>query len=66
MEAFAGQLNGIIWSDALICLCLGAGLYFSIRTRFLQVRHFGHCDGWAGGRFLDVDGCLFGSLYRVY
>ena len=42
MEAFAGQLNGIIWSDALICLCLGAGLYFSIRTRFLQVRHFGH------------------------
>ncbi len=42
MEAFVGQLNGIIWSDALICLCLGAGLYFSIRTRFLQVRHFGH------------------------
>tara|TARA_B110001450_G_scaffold72451_1_gene68712 strand:- start:1333 stop:2763 length:1431 start_codon:yes stop_codon:yes gene_type:complete len=42
VEAFVGQLNGIIWSDALICLCLGAGLYFSIRTRFLQVRHFGH------------------------
>ena len=42
MEAFIGRLNGIIWSDALICLCLGAGLYFSIRTRFLQVRHFRH------------------------
>jgi Na+/alanine symporter len=25
--------------NALIVLCLGTGLYFSIRTRFLQVRH---------------------------
>lgn len=31
-------LNGIIWSPALIYLCLGAGVYFSIRTRFMQVR----------------------------
>jgi len=31
-------LNGIIWSPALIFLCLGAGLYFSVRTRFMQVR----------------------------
>ena len=34
-------LNGIIWSSALIYLCLGAGLYFTIRTRFMQVRCFG-------------------------
>jgi AGCS family alanine or glycine:cation symporter len=33
-------LNGIIWSKALIYLCLGAGLYFSIRTRFMQLRGF--------------------------
>ena len=42
MEAFISYLNGIIWSSALIYLCLGTGLYFSLRTRFLQVRHFGH------------------------
>ena len=42
MEAFVGQLNDIIWSSALIYLCLGSGLYFSLRTRFLQVRHFRH------------------------
>lgn len=42
MEAFVGQLNNIIWSSALIYLCLGSGLYFSLRTRFLQVRHFRH------------------------
>jgi AGCS family alanine or glycine:cation symporter len=39
MEEIIGVLNGIVWSNALIVLCLGTGLYFSIRTRFLQVRH---------------------------
>lgn len=34
-------LNGLIWSPALVYLCLGAGLYFSIRTRFMQVRGVG-------------------------
>ena len=42
MEAFLGQINSIIWSSALIYLCLGTGLYFSVRTKFLQVRHFRH------------------------
>ncbi|HET8818600.1 MAG TPA: alanine:cation symporter family protein, partial [Xanthomonadaceae bacterium] len=37
MEAVVNQLNAIIWSQALIVLCLGLGLYFSIRTRFMQV-----------------------------
>ena len=40
MEAFFSWLNGIIWSNALIGLCLGAGLWFSIRTRLMQVRGF--------------------------
>jgi alanine or glycine:cation symporter, AGCS family len=39
METFVNGLNALIWSPALIYLCLGAGLYFSVRTRFLQVRH---------------------------
>jgi AGCS family alanine or glycine:cation symporter len=34
--------NGIIWSPALIYLCLGVGLYFSLRTRFMQVRGLKH------------------------
>ena len=40
MENLVSILNGIIWSNALIVLCLGTGPYFSVRTRFLQVRHF--------------------------
>jgi len=39
MEAIIGMLNEIVWSTALIILCLGTGLYFSFRTRFLQLRH---------------------------
>jgi len=35
-----GCLNVIIWSEALIYLALGAGLFYSILTRFVQVRMF--------------------------
>ena len=41
MEGLINALNGIIWSPALIYLCLGAGLFYSILTRFVQVRLFG-------------------------
>lgn len=36
-----GTVNGWVWSPALVALCLLAGLYFSLRTRFVQVRRFG-------------------------
>lgn len=42
MEKLVNFLNDLIWSQALIWLCLGGGLYFSLRTRFLQVRHWRH------------------------
>lgn len=34
-------VNGWVWSPALVVLCLAAGLYFSLGTRFVQVRRFG-------------------------
>ena len=40
MESFVSALNNIIWSPALVVLCLGAGLFYSVLTRFAQVRHF--------------------------
>lgn len=40
MEAIVTAINNIIWSPALVVLCLGAGLFYSILTRFAQVRHF--------------------------
>lgn len=40
MKSMIDTLNGIIWSPALIYLCLAAGLFYSILTRFVQLRHF--------------------------
>ena len=41
MDKFVTTLNSIVWSPALIFLCLAVGLYFSFKTRFLQLRHVG-------------------------
>lgn len=38
MESFISQLNALIWSPPLVGLCLLAGLFFSIRSRFVQLR----------------------------
>ena len=40
MENFVSTLNGIIWSPALIYLCLAAGLFYTCWTRAVQVRQF--------------------------
>lgn len=39
MENIITAINDIIWSNALILLCIGTGIYFSVSTRFLQVRY---------------------------
>ena len=41
MDKFVSLINDIVWSPALVVLLVGAGLYFSIRTRFVQVRKLG-------------------------
>ncbi len=38
MTDFINTINGLVWSSALVYLCLGAGLFFSLMTRFVQVR----------------------------
>jgi AGCS family alanine or glycine:cation symporter len=40
MQEIVDIINGYIWSPYLIYLCLGAGVFFSILTRFVQIRHF--------------------------
>ncbi|MFT6900344.1 MAG: AGCS family alanine or glycine:cation symporter [Colwellia sp.] len=40
MEEIVNTINGYIWSPYLIYLCLGTGVFFSVLTRFAQVRHF--------------------------
>lgn len=38
LQKIVDSIYGYVWGYPLVILCLGAGIYFSIRTRFLQVR----------------------------
>ncbi len=40
MQEIVGTLYNLVWSNALIAVCLGAGLFFSVLTRFVQLRLF--------------------------
>ena len=40
-EKIVSIVNDIVWNPLLVVLLVGAGLYFSFRTRFVQVRRFG-------------------------
>ena len=40
MQEIVNQINSYVWSPALIYLALGTGLFFSVLTRFVQVRLF--------------------------
>ncbi|MCX2452590.1 alanine/glycine:cation symporter family protein [Pedobacter sp. PLR] len=39
MEEIITKINDLVWSNALILLCMGTGIYFSIVTRFVQLRY---------------------------
>lgn len=41
MQEIVNRISGLLWEPTLIYLCLGTGLFFSILTRFVQVRMFG-------------------------
>jgi len=41
MNNIIQSIYNIVWSPALLVMLVGAGLYFSIRTRFVQVRRLG-------------------------
>jgi AGCS family alanine or glycine:cation symporter len=40
MQEIVDLINGYVWSPALVYLCLGAGLFYTLLTRFVQVRLF--------------------------
>jgi len=40
MQEIVDQINGYVWSPALVYLCLGAGLFYTLLTRFVQIRLF--------------------------
>ncbi|MBQ1617868.1 MAG: sodium:alanine symporter family protein, partial [Ruminococcus sp.] len=41
VESVNSFVNGIVWGWPVVILILGTGILLTVRTRFLQVRHFG-------------------------
>ena len=39
MENIVNAVNNVVWSNWLVYLCLGSGIYFSLRTKFSQIRN---------------------------
>ena len=46
VEQIVTSINGYCWSAPLIIFICAVGLYFSIRTRFLQIRHVKEMVGY--------------------
>ncbi|WP_411994417.1 alanine/glycine:cation symporter family protein [Agarivorans sp. DSG3-1] len=42
MNEIVNWLNDVLWGNLLIYLLLGTGVLFTVRTKFIQFRHFGH------------------------
>lgn len=36
---YNGIVNGMVWGVPMLCLILGVGIFYSIRTRFFQITH---------------------------
>ena len=45
MKEFIDAGNQLMWGSLLIWLLLGAGLLFTLMSRFIQLRHFAHTFG---------------------
>ncbi len=43
IDTVINSINGIFWNYILVYGLLAVGLFFTIRLRFLQFRHFGQC-----------------------
>lgn len=41
LQSIINMINDLLWSKLLIVLLIGGGLYFTLRSRFLQFRLFG-------------------------
>lgn len=50
MSNFLNALNNIIWGPPLIILMIVTGVYFTLRTKFFQVRHLGYIFSRTLGR----------------
>lgn len=62
IEKINSAVNGFIWGvPAMICI-IGVGLILSFRTRFIQIRKFGHAMKMTIGRIFDKTKASDGAM----
>ncbi|MEM8496616.1 MAG: amino acid carrier protein [Pseudomonadota bacterium] len=49
-------LSNFVWSYIILGLCIGVGLYFTLRLGFIQLRSFPHAIALLRGKYADDDG----------
>ncbi len=65
IRSLVDTLEGLVWSSGIpvgdetipfvVILLLGAGIYFTLRLGFIQIRHLGHGFAVATGKYDDPD-----------
>lgn len=56
LEGIIGFLNNILWSYLLIIMLVGLGIFFSFKTKFVQIRCWGEMWRLLGSDFSKVEG----------
>ena len=54
MSQFINALNDFIWGPPLIILMLGTGLYFTIGSKFFQIRYFNYIMKQTLGKIFKI------------
>lgn len=71
LESLVGSVNTIIWTYLLVGLLIGLGVYFTVRTGFVQFRMFGEMmrlilrSGGANGGVSSFGAFAVGTAARV-
>jgi AGCS family alanine or glycine:cation symporter len=72
IQVVIDPVSGFLWGTVLIYVLLAAGIYFSVKTRFVQIRRFGHMfklvlssRGGANGGISSFQAFCIGLASRV-
>ena len=55
-------VNGFVWGPIMLCLLVGTGIYFTLRTGFPQIAHFGHAMKNTAGKIFSKGEAAEGEM----
>jgi AGCS family alanine or glycine:cation symporter len=64
LDAALAFANAVVWEYLLVYLLIGAGIWFTLRTRFVQLRLFGHLWSVALGARQGAEGGI--SAFQAF